>query len=48
MIKQKIEREMMKIGRQKEIDKLPLHLKIKRERVQNNQNVEPEDINKEV
>jgi hypothetical protein len=39
---------MSKIGRQRDFDKLPLHLKIKRERMQKNQNVDPDDINKEV
>lgn len=39
---------MVKIGKQRDIDKLPLHLKIKRQRMQNNGNVDQDDIDREV
>jgi|TARA_B110000285_G_C14755645_1_gene437234 hypothetical protein len=48
IIQKKIEREMLKIAKQKDIDRLPLHLKIKKERIKRNGNVDQDDIDREV
>ena len=39
---------MLKIAKQKDIDRLPLHLKIKKERIKRNGNVDQDDIDREV
>lgn len=39
---------MLKIAKQRDIDKLPLHLKLKKEKIRNNQNVDQDEIDREV